>query len=87
MKLSQLVRARAATEELMEILRWQVLTLIRSPKPDWKLAGKLAVKLQKRGYDNAAKRVQMAVSDESQKDLAAVLRDLRADRGIFPPGS
>lgn len=87
MRLSQLVKAREATEELMEILRWQILTLIRKPKPDWKLAGALAVNLQRRKYDNAAKRVQIAVSDESQAGLAAVLRDLRADRGIFPPGS
>jgi len=84
MKLSQLVRAQQDRRDLMDILRWQIQTLIRKPKPDWKLAGALAVHLQRRGYDNAAKRVQMAVGDENMKDLAAALRDLRQDRGIFP---
>jgi hypothetical protein len=87
MKLSQLVRAQESNEELVGILRWQVAKLIELDEPCWKLAGKLAVNLQRRGYPNAAKRVQLAVSDENQKALADVLRDLRSDRGIFPSGS
>lgn len=87
MKLSQLVRAQQNTQELMDILRWQVSKLIELDEPNWKLAGALAVNLQRRGYPNAAKRVQMAATDENPRALAAALKDLRADRGIFPAGS
>jgi secreted Zn-dependent insulinase-like peptidase len=84
MKLSQLVKSSENAEELLGILRWQVSTLVRKDTPDWQLAGRLAVNLQRRGYPNAAKRVQMAASDEDPKALAAVLKDLMRDRGIFP---
>lgn len=84
MKLSQLVKSAENAEELLGILRWQVSTLVSQDKPNWKLAGKLAVSLQRRGYPNAAKRVQMAATDEDPKALAAILQDLMRDRGIFP---
>jgi len=84
MKLSQFARAAKDRQELMDILRWQVAKLIELDDPDWKLAGALAVNLQRRGYANAAKRVQMAATDENPQALAKVLQDLRADRGIFP---
>jgi hypothetical protein len=84
MKLSQLVRASQDAEELMTILRWQVQKLVSEDKPDWHLAGKLAVSLQRRGYPNASKRVQRAATEENPKALAAALQDLMNDRGIFP---
>lgn len=84
MKLSQLVKSAENSEELLGILRWQVNSLVAKDDPDWKLAGKLAVNLQRRGYPNAAKRVQMAATDEDPKALAAILQDLMRDRGIFP---
>lgn len=84
MKLSQLVRASQDATELMNILRWQVQKLVSLDQPNWHLAGKLAVNLQRRGYPNASKRVQMAATDEDPKALAAALQDLLNDRGIFP---
>lgn len=84
MKLSQLVRAKGATRTFDEILQWQVRQLVSKDKPDWKLAGRLAVFLQRRGYNNAAKRVQLSTTEENPEALAAVLQDLLADKGIFP---
>jgi SOS response regulatory protein OraA/RecX len=83
-KLSQFVRAQDATKQVNEIMQWQIRTLVSRDKPDWKLAGKLAVFLQRRGYDNAAKRVQLAATDEDEATLGAALRDLLKDQGIFP---
>lgn len=84
MKLSQLVRAKGAARTFDEILQWQIQKLISMDEPCWRLAGRLAVFLQRRGYNNAAKRVQLAATEENPEALAAVLQDLRADKGIFP---
>ena len=84
MKLSQLVRVSESVQEVMEILRWQIRTLVSRDKPDWKLAGALAVNLQRRGYPNASKKVQMAATDGDPKALAAALQELMDDPAIFP---
>lgn len=83
MRLSQIVEAN----DLATRIRHRIQVLVSGPQPDWKLAGKLAVDLQHRGYKNAAKRVQMAATDENEKALGSILKDLLEDHGIFPEDS
>jgi len=82
MRLSQIVEGAALTDFIQDAVR----RLVAMDEPCWKLAGKLAVALQRRGYDNAAKRVQMAATDENSKALATALQDLLGDKGVFPTG-
>jgi len=87
MKLSQLIKAQNNTRTINELLQWQINklnTLVSMDQPCWRLAGRLAVTLQRRGYKNAAARVQRAATDENKEELAKTLGDLLDDKGIFP---
>jgi hypothetical protein len=83
MKLSQIVEAAGPPRTIQQAIRH----LIALDEPCWQLAGRLAVGLQRKGYQNAAKRVQLAATEESTKALGTVLQDLLRDRGIFPDGA
>lgn len=80
MRLSQIVEAADLTAAIQQYVR----KLVALDKPDWKLAGKLAVTLQRRGYPNAAKHVQQAATDEDTTALGTALQDLLRDKGLFP---
>jgi len=81
MRLSQIVEASELGDQIRQLVR----TLSsQGADPDWHLAGRLAVKLQRRGYDNAAVRVQKAATAEDSALLGKALLALSRDRGIFP---
>lgn len=80
MRLSTIVEASALGDEIRQLVR----TLSKQSDPDWHLVGQLAVKLQRRGYDNAATRVQRAATEENAVLLRKALTALQRDKGIFP---
>ncbi len=81
MRLSQIVEANDLGQQIRSLVSRLSKVL---PKPGWKLVGRLAVKLQRRGYDNAAVRVQKAATTEDVALLQKALTALSRDRGIFP---
>jgi len=80
MKLSQIIEA----SNLDALVQKQVNKLIALDIPDWKLAGRLAVNLQQKGFLNAAKAIQRAATDEDAAILAPALKELLRDTDLFP---
>lgn len=71
-RLSHLVMASKLDAYVMQ----RIKALLAMPEPDWKMAGDVAVGLQKLGLKNNAEAVQDAATNEDLDALREALRDI-----------